>query len=289
MFLDRYRELGHVLSGNEKSKQAIRVNSLRSSNKEVQENLETLGVELSKIPYLSHGYTVDSSPFSLGASIEYLLGLFSIQESASQLPVQVMDPSPGEMNWDMCAAPGGKTTQMADYMMNKGVIYAVEIDNERIYSLENNIERCGVKNCLVYHADSTLIRPKQKFDKILLDAPCSGNYVVDIKWFEKRSLDDVKRNAETQRRLLSNSLNHLKEGGTLIYSTCSLEPEENELNIQWLLDNYEVTLESVEGPGNPGITAVEGIDLDSRIMKCMRFWPDELETQGFFIAKVINL
>ena len=278
--------MGHKLTGKETTKQAIRINSLKTSDQEVYKTLSALGVKLKKIDYLQQGYVVESSPFSVGASIEYLLGLFSIQEPASQLPVQVMNPSPGETVWDMCAAPGGKTTQMAEYMNNQGLIIAYDIDRKRIYSLENHLERCGVENCLVYHRDASLTKLEYSFSKILLDAPCSGNYVTDPEWFQKRSLEDVIRNAEAQRKLLSNALNYLVEGGTLVYSTCSLEPEENELNIQWLLDNYKVSLETIEGPGEPGLTLFDGMELDKRITNCMRFWPDGPETQGFFIAKV---
>jgi NOL1/NOP2/sun family putative RNA methylase len=286
LFLRRYHEMGHSLKGDETIRQAIRVNTLKSSNLEVQQILESLGVKLCKIPYLDHGYRIESTPFSLGASIEYLLGLFSIQESASQLPVQIMLPTPGEVNLDMSAAPGGKTTQIAAYMKNTSVIYALDVNKERIYSLENNLERCGVENCLVYNVDAALFAYEHKFDKILLDAPCSGNYVVDPEWFDKRSMSDILRNALNQRKLLANAVKLLCEGGLLVYSTCSMEPEEDELNIQWLLENYDVDLDHFEGPGSPGLTIINETELDNRIKNCMRFWPDEAGTQGFFIAKV---
>jgi len=287
-FLDRYRELGHRLTGDEKTPQAIRVNTIKTSDVELLETLTSLDIKLAKVPYLDHGYVVEESGFSLGASIEYLLGLYSLQESASQFAAQTLAPNAGDTVLDMCAAPGGKTTQIAAYMGNRGLLYAVDADRERIYALENNLERCGVENSLVYHGDVTSLDLEIRFSKVLLDAPCSGNYVTDPGWFGKRSIEDVHRNAEIQRRLLSAAVRHLEPGGTLLYATCSLEPEENELNMEWLLSNHEAFLEEINGPGERGLTEVFGQKLEIEISKCHRFWPDTAHTQGFFLAKVVK-
>ncbi|MBN2336875.1 RsmB/NOP family class I SAM-dependent RNA methyltransferase [Candidatus Bathyarchaeota archaeon] len=286
LFLDRYRELGRSLTGEESTPQAIRVNTLKTGDAELVETLTGLGVKLRRIPYLDHGYAVEETGFSLGASIEYLLGLYSLQETAAQLPVQALKPKAGDVALDMCAAPGGKTTQMAAYMGNRGVLYAVDVSRERAYALENNLERCSVENCLVYYGDVTELE-LGVFTKVLLDAPCSGNYVTDGGWFGRRSLGDVMRNAEYQRILLSTAMNRLEPGGTLVYSTCSLEPEENELNVQWLLDNHDVSLMEVEGPGEPALTSVFGERLSDEVSKCRRLWPGE-GTQGFFVAKAVK-
>jgi NOL1/NOP2/sun family putative RNA methylase len=287
-FLDRYRMLGHRLTGDEKTPQAIRVNTIKTSDAEIVETLTSLGVKLTRVPYLDHGYVVEESGFSLGASIEYLLGLYSLQETASQFATQTLAPNAGDVVLDMCAAPGGKTTQIAAYMGNKGLLYAVDVDRRRVYALENNLERCGVENGLVYHGDVTSLDLGTRFSKVLLDAPCSGNYVTDPGWFRKRSIEDVHRNAETQRRLLTAAVRHLEPGGTLLYATCSLEPEENELNMEWLLSNHEVTLEEIDGPGEKGLTEVFGQRLSEEISKCHRFWPNITHTQGFFLAKVVK-
>jgi len=287
-FLDRYRMLGQRLTGDEKTPQAIRVNTIKTSDAEIIETLTSLGVKLTRLSYLDHGYVVEESEFSLGASIEYLLGLFSLQESASQFAAQTLAPNAGDTVLDMCAAPGGKTTQIAAYMGNRGLLYAVDADRERIYALENNLERCGVENSLVYHGDVTSLDLEIRFSKVLLDAPCSGNYVTDPSWFGKRSIEDVHRNAEIQRRLLSTAMRYLEPGGTLLYATCSLEPEENELNIEWLLSSHEVFLEEIDGPGERGLTEVFGQRLGEEISKCHRFWPNMTHTQGFFLAKVVK-
>ncbi|HUS78546.1 MAG TPA: RsmB/NOP family class I SAM-dependent RNA methyltransferase [Patescibacteria group bacterium] len=288
-FLDRYMELGHELSGDEGTRTSLRVNTLRIGREELVKRLEGLGVTLSKVDYLRDGYVVEESRFSLGASFEYLLGLFNIQEAASQFPVEVLAPAPGETVLDMCAAPGMKTTQMAAHMGNRGAIVAVDVSRKRLYALENTLERCGVENCVAYHADiNELEFGGTLFDKILLDAPCSGNYVVDRAWFSKRRPRDFDRNAERQRRLMGTAWRHLREGGTLVYTTCSLEPEEDELNVQWLIDNHGAKLVKIEGPGSPGLTEVLGENLDGALGRCMRYWPDETGTQGFFVAEAVK-
>jgi NOL1/NOP2/sun family putative RNA methylase len=289
-FLERYASMGHPLTGRERTRRAIRVNVLRATHKEILSGLGVRGIKLAPIPWLRDGLYVDGGEISVGASYEYLLGLYSIQEAAAQFPVEVLAPTAGETVLDMCAAPGGKTTQMAEWMGNTGVIVAVDVRRERLYALENNLERTGVENCVVYHADAVgLDYGGIQFDKVLLDAPCSGNYVTDRSWFSKRSIGDVEANAIEQRRLLNAAVELLKLGGTLVYTTCSLEPEENELNIQWLIDNHNLRLETVDGAGSPALTKVLGKNLSRDISKCRRFWPDEAGTQGFFLAKGVKI
>lgn len=287
-FIQRYRAMGSALTGDETTPQAIRVNSLKTSDAELIETLSEQGVKLEKIPYLDLGYKVLDSPFSLGANIEYLLGFYSLQETASQYPVQVLAPSPSDKILDMASAPGGKTTQAAAYMHNKGVIVALDINRDRLYATENTVERCGVTNTSIHHADALSLQNKPAFTKILLDAPCSGNFVTDSGWFKKRTMQDIARNAELQKRFLAKAINLLESGGTMVYSTCSLEPEENELSIQWLLDNHEVDLMELDGAGSPALTEIEDIKLDPRISLCRRFWPDQTDSQGFFVAKVMK-
>jgi NOL1/NOP2/sun family putative RNA methylase len=289
LFLDRYRAMGHDLRGDERTHRAIRVNTLLTSRKDVVATMEGRGVKLTPITWLKDGFYFEGGKSSAGASFEYLLGLYSIQEAAAQFPVQVLAPAAGEVVLDMCAAPGGKTTQAAAWMGNRGVIVAVDVRRDRLYALENNLERTGVENCVAYFADAAeLDYGNTLFDKILLDAPCSGNYVTDRSWFSKRSLEDVEANAAEQKRLLGAALGLLKPGGVLIYTTCSLEPEEDEFNVQWLLEKYRVRLEEVGGPGSPALTEIQGRTLSPDIVKCRRFWPDETGTQGFFVAKVVR-
>jgi 16S rRNA C967 or C1407 C5-methylase (RsmB/RsmF family) len=112
--------------------------------------------------------------------------------------------------------------------------------------------------------------------------------VTDKDWFKKRDIGDVEKNALEQRRLLAAAVGLLRPGGTLVYTTCSLEPEEDEFNVQWLIENNDVRLEEVSGPGSPAFTKVLGRSLSLEVAKCRRFWPDETGTQGFFVAKAVK-
>jgi NOL1/NOP2/sun family putative RNA methylase len=287
-FFDRYARLGQRVPERIDLLPALRVNTLRTSAGKLIQRLEKQGVVLEKIGWLKHGYRVLKSSFSLGAGIEFLLGHFYLQESAAQLPVEVLDPQPGELVLDCCSAPGGKTTQIAQHMQNNGVVVALEKKQHRVLSLRNNLERCGVTNAVVYHIDAVKAGMLGlKFDKILLDAPCSGNFAGDKDWFGKRSLDGIRKSAQFQKNLLSSAIKVLKPDGVLVYSTCSLEPEENELNMQWLLENHKVKLEQIHAAiGDAGLARVFGKKMHSSIPNCLRFWPHKTSTEGFFIAKV---
>jgi NOL1/NOP2/sun family putative RNA methylase len=290
LFLKRYKALGCEIS-DVQLKPTLRVNTLKITAKELVARLEKLGVKLERIPFTKNGYRILQSKFSLGAITEYLLGYYYLQEAAAQLPVEVLDPKPTDIVLDACAAPGGKTTQLAAHMRNQGTIVAYELKQHRIPSMLVNIERCGVKNTTVFEGNAVMAgRLGIQFDKILLDAPCAGNYMTEAGWFEKRTLEGVQTSSNIQRRLLYDCVNVLKSGGQLVYSTCSLEPEENELNIEWALKNLPVRLEKVSLPiGEPGLTNVFGQKLHPDIVLCKRFWPNKTGTEGFFIAKMVKL
>lgn len=293
-FLNRYKQLlGENFQGLEKVsiKTCIRINSLKISDEDLTKRLNKQAVQLTKVDFLKTGYYVEKSDFSMGSTPEHLFGYYYIQESASQFAVQVLRPSAGEQVLDMAAAPGGKTTQMAEYMQNKGVVVALDILNLRLNSLKNNLERLGVNNALVYKKDARFVSDfGLMFDKILLDAPCSGNFIANKDWFMNRDLAGIKEKTRLQKELLKSAMMVLKPGGTLVYSTCSLEPEENELNIDWFLNKYreKIDLEKIEGPGQAAYTEVFGQELDARVARCRRFWPHLSNTQGFFVAKLVK-
>jgi NOL1/NOP2/sun family putative RNA methylase len=283
LFLERYKKLGVNLE-HVKLKKSIRCNTIKTSHDDLRERLHERGIVLNKIPYAKDGFFVDKSRFAPSASIEHLQGLFYIQESASQLAVEVLDPQPGELILDMTAAPGGKTTQIAQCMKNKGTIIALDI--KKMDALNNNLNRLGVENCITYEMDALKVEKLgYQFDKILLDAPCSGNIIIDKDWYGKRSLQGIDKMSELQKQLLETGIRVLKKNGILVYSTCSLEPEENELVVEWALRKLKVRLEPVNTIGSNGLTNVFGRTLDKEIKKTKRFWPSKTKTQGFFIAK----
>jgi 16S rRNA C967 or C1407 C5-methylase (RsmB/RsmF family) len=186
---------------------------------------------------------------------------------------------------DACAAPGGKTVQLADSMHNTGAITALDIRRQRLFALANQLERCRVKNTIVYQMDAKKASLLGiKFDRVLLDVPCSGNYVTDKSWFNRRTLKDIERNAGIQRQILAEAVKVVKDNGEIVYSTCSLEPEENELNIDWAIKTLNLEVEEINCHGEKALTNIFGRQLDLSIVNCRRIWPET--TQGFFVCKL---
>lgn len=263
-FAERYRNLGWDFHEPEPM-QAIRANSLKISRDELKKRLDSIGVRTAKSKFTKSGLYVEKSDFSPGSTVEYLLGYYYIQEAASQVPAELLNPKEGEMVLDCCAAPGGKTTHLSQLMKNRGTVVALDKKSSRLIALKNNIERMGCKNVIAYNMDALKAHSLGlKFDKILLDAPCSGNFTQEKGWFGKRDMQGIKGNAENQRKLLEACCNILRDKGALVYSTCSLEPEENEENVDWLVKNFKV-----------------------KAVAQKRFWPSKYN-QGFFTAKFIK-
>jgi 16S rRNA C967 or C1407 C5-methylase (RsmB/RsmF family) len=125
---------------------------------------------------------------------------------------------------------------------------------------------------------------RREFDRILLDVPCSGNYVTDEDWFSKRTIEDVQRNARLQRQILTETAKVLRDDGEIVYSTCSLEPEENELNIDWAIKTLSLEVEEIDCHGEKPPANIFGKQVDSMVENCRRIWPTE--TQGFFVCKL---
>ncbi len=278
-FINRYKEWNPDFKEEYSPMNVLRVNTLRTKEEEIIKRLQKNGVKLKKIPWLKYGYSYEAD-FSLGSTPEYLLGYYYLQDAASQFAVQVLAPQSDEVILDACAAPGSKTTMIAQMMNNEGIIIAADNNVKRLQSLMNNTERCSCKNIVAVNKDALFIDEINKqFDRILLDVPCSGNYCIEEEWFTKRQIADIKQKAEMQKKLLKAVTKVLKSGGTLVYSTCSLEKEENEEVIEWALDNLPLTLQPIEADiGSSGLT--------EKTKLCKRFWPYKTNTQGFFVAKL---
>jgi NOL1/NOP2/sun family putative RNA methylase len=283
-FVNRYQKLGWNYK-QVKLRQAIRINTMNAGRDTVVSRLESLGIVLEKIHFLEDGYWISKSKFSVGATAEYLLGLYSIQEAAAQIPATLFTEPENKRVLDACASPGGKTVQLANLMKNSGVIVALELKERKMFALANQLERSRVTNTEVYNMDAKeASKLNMKFDCVLLDVPCSGNPITDRDWFNKRTMDDVHRNARRQRQILTAAAKVTKDGGEIIYATCSMEPEENEFNIDWALGALNVKVEEINCYGEKGLTNVFGKELDSSIEKCRRIWPEQ--TQGFFVCKL---
>ncbi len=283
-FTERYAKLGWKLQ-EVKLRQAIRINQQNAKGKNLIGRLESLGVHLQKIPFLQSGYWVLDSKVSAGATAEYLLGLYSIQEAAAQIPASLFTKLGAKRVLDAAAAPGGKTVQLADLMQNSGVIVALDVDKRRLTPLGNHLERCRVSNTVVYLLDARQApQLGVKFDRVLVDAPCSGNFAGDRDWFKNRTIKDIERNASVQREILAKATECLCDEGEIVYSTCSLEPEEDELNIDWAISNLPLEIQEINCKGNNGLTDAFGKKLDPSVARSRRLWPGE--TQGFIVCKL---
>jgi 16S rRNA (cytosine967-C5)-methyltransferase len=167
-------------------------------------------------------------------------GWVSVQDVSTGIPVVLLDPQPGELILDMCAAPGGKSGFIADKMAGQGKLFALDRHASRLHLLVQNMERLKYTNYYALTADALVPPIRQQFDKIIIDAPCSGFGVlrkrVDLKW--KRTEQDIKNMKNLQLNLLETAANLLREGGEIVYCTCTIEPEENELNINQFLEKH---------------------------------------------------
>lgn len=201
-------------------------------------------LEENNIPYEVHPDFPDFvwiDDFSEFRKLEFLKkGWVSVQDVSAGLTIHLLDPRPGETILDMCAAPGGKAGYIAEKMQNEGLLLALERHYSRAKFLLDNLHRLGIKNAFVITGDSLKLPVKIQFDKILLDAPCSGfgvlNKRVDLKW--KRTLQDIENMKNLQLQMLDAASQYIKPGGIIVYSTCTIEPEENEKVVEKFLEQH---------------------------------------------------
>jgi len=244
---------------------SLRVNTLKTS---VEEML--------KIPYFKKG---NLSPVGLfyegsepiGNVKEFLDGLVTVQDESGQMVAEIMDPKENSNILDMCAAPGSKTFHIASKIQNKGKIIAVDIYEHRIQLLKNQIKRLGATSVIPVCYDSTKLLekyPEENFDIVLLDAPCSGYGVVRRKPdllvnIDQKDLDGI---LSLQRQLIDVAVKLVKKNGTLVYSTCTLNKKENENQVEYLLNKYP----------------------DFKVIEQRVIFPDEYDSDGFFICKLVR-
>lgn len=295
----------------EEPSKSIRVNTLKISVKELKKRLEEKSwilkqpfkdypeimiVEGKKSASDSERKIIDLQPGELGRSLEHMLGYYYIQELASMLPVLVLQPKPNEIILDLCSSPGSKTTQIAAKMQNLGVLIANEVSIKRIKILANNLERCGVSNVIITKKSGEILCEKLKkenfaFDKILIDAPCSGEGTIRStpKTLLMWSINTIKALSKVQKKLLSSAIDILKPSGKIVYSTCTHAPEENEDVLDFILKKFpNVKIEKITLPVkfNEGVTRwKDKVYLEDVKYSC-RIYPHISDTEGFFIAKL---
>ena len=256
-----------------------------------------------KIPYGDWGHYGTVS----GHAVSHVTGVVYSQEPSAQFVGEVVHPEPGEKILDLAAAPGGKTTHLAAFMQQTGLLWSNEIFMGRAKILSENVERMGVQNVIVSSHSPAELSAKlpQYFDKILLDAPCSGegmfrkNSAAITQWHQ----DFPQELAELQRDILRDAVKMLRPGGQIIYSTCTFSPEEDEQIIAWLMSEYpEFTLETIDKPADTHISDgrpdwadkqfTDGQTIQSttsdhtELKKTARLWPQNLNGDGHFVAKL---
>lgn len=263
----------------------FRTNTIRASDDDVMTFLREHHIMFARVKEMPHAFTVrnieNTDVLELPLTKE---GKIYVQGLTSMLPPFILAPKPGEMVLDMCAAPGSKTTQMAAMMENRGKIIACEQNSVRFQKLMNTIRIQGATIVDARETDTTLLHHEmpETFDKILADVPCSAEGRIDglsarsySFWNEK----NIVAHAKLQRRLLRSAVACLKPGGTLVYSTCTLAPEENELMIDWFLAEYPfMKVESVTLPFAP---------VRVHKNKSVTLFPTK-DVEGFFVAKLIK-
>ena len=273
----------------------IRTNSLKTRRRDLAQALINRGVNLDPVGKWSKvGLVVFSSQVPLGATPEYLAGHYMIQGASSMLPVMALAPQENERILDMCSAPGGKSSHIAAVMKNTGVLFANDLNRDRIHAVIGNFHRLGVVNSVVTCMNGVDYKKFMSgFDRVLLDAPCTGTGVIskDQSVKTSKSQVDIQRCYNLQRKLILSAIDCISAksstGGYLVYSTCSILPEENEWVIDYALKKRHVRLVPTGLDfGVDGLTNYQTQRYHPSMKLTKRFYPHTHNMDGFFVAKL---
>jgi 16S rRNA (cytosine967-C5)-methyltransferase len=262
----------------------IRLNTLKGSEEEILKRLGEEKVKVEKVEGLRHAYKVLAAKQPLTRTKSFHEGLFYIQDKASCYAAEVADPKPGMVVLDVCAAPGAKTTYLAQLMQNHGVIYSVDYSRRRMGVWKNEVARMGVSIAEPIIADVCNPLPVAvEADMVVLDPPCTSTgafaKIPSAKW--RLTARSAEKMAEIQWQMLENSAEKLKPGGALVYSTCSTTVEENEMLIERFL-KWHPEFQLAEITPKIGLPGLRGLT------QCQRLYPHIHECNGFFIAKLLK-
>ncbi|TPR13956.1 RsmF rRNA methyltransferase first C-terminal domain-containing protein [Apilactobacillus timberlakei] len=240
------------------------------------------------IEYCQYGYYGEIN----GKSVDHQSGAIYSQEPSAMYVGEVADVHPGEKILDLCAAPGGKTTHIASYMKNEGILVTNEIDYKRAKILAENVERFGIQNAIVLNENpNNLAKHFPKFfDTILIDAPCSGegmfrkNPDATKYWNLEYPIECAKR----QKDILKQAIKMLKPGGKIVYSTCTFAPEEDEQIVSWMINNFDLNIEPIKKYSGMSYGHPEWSDGNEELKSTVRLFPNKFKGEGHFIAKLVN-
>ena len=284
MFIKQYgeHEALEILEGlNNTPKMTVRVNSIKGDYEEVYEELEEAGYNIEEGCICPEAISIKG-----GKGIEnnqaFVDGKITVQDESAMLISPLLDLEEGMKVLDLCCAPGGKTTHIGELLNNTGEVLGFDLHENKLELVKENYERLGITNIKLAQMDATKLDAKlvSYADRVLLDVPCSGIGIIrkktEIKWTKKRK--DLKEIVEVQREILENAWEYLKTGGVMVYSTCTLNKEENEENIKWFLSKHkDATIEKV--------FIGKGANLCYNQMGTLTILPNEY-MDGFFVAKI---
>lgn len=298
-FIERYSKLTDFEEFKKYSlsfmRKSVRVNTLKTSVEHIKKRMASdWGFE--QVPWCREGFWIKKREEAIGNSLEHALGYIYVQEAASMIPPLALfqnEKIEAPVVLDMCAAPGSKTTQLAQYMENKGILVANDYTGIRLAPLGLNLQRCGVRNSITTLMHGQWFENmKTEFDYILVDAPCSGTGTIrkSLKTIEDWNPKMVTKLSFIQKKLIEVAFNKLKDNGVMVYSTCSLEPEEDEGVVDFLLKKYDnAVLESISLPqlkSSPAVAFFEDKKYSDKVENTLRIWPQDNDTEGFFIARI---
>lgn len=281
-------------------RRCVRVNTILSSAEQLKQWGEGKGWQLTQVPWCKKGFFVEREDrtIPLGKDLMHLLGHFYFQEASSMLPVELLDPQLGENILDMAAAPGSKSTQIAAKMSGRGVLVANDMEDRRIKTLREALNRSGVTNVVITKKIGQWFGANMtgRFDRVLIDAPCTaqGTTRKDADALNYTSEHSIGKAAKLQRELLESAVHAAKIGGRIVYSTCTLCPEENEEVVLSILNKFSTQLEVMD----PRKMSLNGAESEMNISvknslkvqggagdyPFLRLWPQTYDTEGFFCA-----
>lgn len=269
----------------------IRVNTLKTKRRDLVQMLVKRGMNIEPLEKWSKvGLQVFESNVPIAGTVEYLAGYYMLQAAASFLPVMALAPQEKERVLDLAAAPGGKTTYIAQLMKNSGVLFANDVSESRCKSLNANIQRLGVKNCIVTNYDGTgYEKVMRNFDRVLLDAPCTGTGIIsrDKSIKTSKHYEDIQRATQLQRSLILSAIDACAVGGYVVYSTCSFLVEEDEAIVAYALTKRDVEIVEMGLPfGRPGFTKYRHLRYPDALMHSRRYFPHVHNMDGFYVCKL---
>lgn len=276
----------------EKRFTTLRVNTLKYNIQDLMRYFKEINIKFERVLWYNDALIIkNANEKDLQKLDIYKEGKIYLQSLPSMIPPLVLSPKTGEKVLDLTAAPGGKTTEMAELMNGKGYILANELDKLRCERLKYNVEMQGANIVEIVNGRGEKIGEnyKEQFDKVLLDAPCSGEgrfTIYNVQSYKQWSEKTVNELVKIQKKLFKSAYEALKPGGTLVYSTCTLNRQENENIIEWALDNFEIKQEEVKLEVKQMIPAFN-TDSNKEISKAKRILPSK-EMEGFFVAKFIK-